>query len=67
MKIRRILILVELDNGHAHQVLANAEKKEVCMALLRNEDGELLLSKRVKPVTLEKFTEANVDVDTRRE
>lgn len=59
MKIQTILILVELNNGHAHQVLASAEQKEICMALLRSEEGVLRLSDRVEPVVLEKFHEAN--------
>lgn len=53
MKIQTILILVELDNGHVHQVLASKEQKEVCVALLRSEAGVLRLSERVEPVTLE--------------
>ena len=58
MKIQTILILVELDNGHVHQVLASAEQKEICMAMLRSEDGVLRLSERVEPITLE-FLPAN--------
>jgi hypothetical protein len=59
MKIRTILILVELDNGHVHQALASAEQKEICMALLRSEEGVLRLSERVEPVMLEKHSQAN--------
>jgi hypothetical protein len=59
MKINRILILVELDGGHVHQVLADPEKKEICMGLLQTEDGRLLLSERVEPITLEIYSEAN--------
>ena len=58
MKIQTILILVELDNGHVHQVLASKEQKEICMALLRSEEGVLRLSERVEPITLE-FHSAN--------
>jgi len=58
MEIKTILILVELDNGHVHQVLASKEQKEICMALLRSEDGVLRLSERVEPVTLEKHSPA---------
>lgn len=58
MKIQTILILVELDNGHVHQVLASKKQKEICMALLRSEDGVLRLSERVEPITLE-FHSAN--------
>jgi hypothetical protein len=58
MKIQTILILVELDNGHVHQVLASKEQKEICVALLRSEEGALRLSERVEPITLE-FHSAN--------
>lgn len=58
MKIQTILILVELDNGHVHQVLASKEQKEICMALLRSDEGVLRLSERVEPITLE-FHPAN--------
>ena len=58
MKIQTILILVELDNGHVHQVLASDEQKKICMALLRSEEGVLRLSERVEPITLE-FHSAN--------
>lgn len=59
MKIQTILILVELDNGHVHQILASAEQKEICMALLRSEEGVLRLSERVEPVMLEKHVSSN--------
>lgn len=64
MKIQTILILVELDNGHVHQVLASAEQKEICMSLLRSEEGVLRLSKRVEPITLE-FHPANTKTEAR--
>ena len=67
MKIQTILILVELDNGHVHQVLASREQKEVCVALLRSEAGVLRLSERVEPVTLELHpTSANADTSSPR-
>ena len=53
MKIQTILILVELNNGHVHQVLASDAQKGTCMAILRSEDGVLRLSERVEPITLE--------------
>jgi hypothetical protein len=55
MKVKRILVLVELDNGHAHQVLTSYEKKEICLNLMKAENGEIMLSKRIKPVILEFF------------
>ena len=53
MKIKKILILVELENGDAHQVLASKEQKEICVHLLKSEDGVLRLSKKIKPIRLE--------------
>jgi hypothetical protein len=55
MKIKTILVLVELDNGHVHQVLASKEQKDICVNLLKSEEGIIRLSERVKPVMLEKF------------
>lgn len=54
MKVKTVLVLVEMDNGHVHQVLAEKEKKEIVLQLLRSETGTLRLSERVKPITLEK-------------
>ena len=59
MKIKTILILVELDGGEVHQVLARKEQKEVMLELLRSPKGVILLSDRVEPVELEKFTSEN--------
>ena len=44
---------MELGNGHVHQALASTEQKEICMAMLRSEEGVLRLSERVEPITLE--------------
>jgi hypothetical protein len=57
MKIKTVMVLVELDNGHVHQVLASADKKKICVSLMKAEHGKILLSKRVKPVVLEEFTQ----------
>ena len=53
MKIKTILVLVELENGHVHQVLTTADQKEICLSLMRSKDGKLLLSERIEPITLE--------------
>jgi hypothetical protein len=58
MKIQKVLVLVELENGHVHQVIAGAEQKEICVNLMRSEDGVLQLSKRLRPVTLEFYPDA---------
>jgi hypothetical protein len=55
MKIETILVLVELDNGHVHQVLASKEQMEICINLLKSEEGVIRLYDRVEPVILEKF------------
>jgi hypothetical protein len=53
MKIKKILVLAEFENGDAHQVLASKEQKEICVHLLKSEDGVLRLSKKIKPIRLE--------------
>lgn len=55
MKITQVLILVEMDNGHAHQVLTSKEHKDLVLQLLRNDEGVLQLSERVKPITVENY------------
>ena len=59
MKIQTILILIEIDNGHVHQVLTSNMQKETCMALLRSDDGVLRLSARVEPVMIERRSAPN--------
>jgi hypothetical protein len=54
VRVKTILILAELDNGHVHQVLAEKEKKEILLQLLRSDTGTLRLSERIEPITLEK-------------
>lgn len=60
MKVKTILVLVELDNGHVHQVLAEKEKKEIAIHLLRSEAGTLRLSERIESVTLEKYSDTHL-------
>jgi hypothetical protein len=55
----KILILVELANGNVHQVIASPEKKEICLNLLKQEDGTTLLSKRMEPVFLVPHSDEN--------
>jgi hypothetical protein len=53
MKIKTILVLVELDNGAVHQALAPADQKREYLRFLRDrEEDAVLLSTRVEPVTL---------------
>lgn len=53
MKIKKIAILVELENGNAHQVLATASMKEIILNFLTNKDGVLQLSDQIEPITFE--------------
>jgi hypothetical protein len=57
MKVKTVLVLVEMDNGQVHQVLAEKEKKEIVLQLLRSDTGTLRLSERLNPITLEKYHE----------
>lgn len=52
MKIKKIIVLVELENGNAHQVLASREQKEICLSLLSTEDGVLRLSSEIEAVSI---------------
>lgn len=51
-KIDKVLIMVQMKNGNIHQVLASAEKKELAVGLLRNEEGVLQLLKPVEPLNI---------------
>jgi hypothetical protein len=53
MKVKKILILVEMNNGKVHQVLTSPEKKEIMLNFLSTDEGVLQLSAEVEPVTLE--------------
>lgn len=53
MKINQVLVLIELDSGHVHQVLASKEQKDLVVQLLRSDEGILRLSERVEPIKLE--------------
>jgi hypothetical protein len=53
MKVKRILILVEMENGKVHQILSSVEKKEAVIGFLSNDKGVLQLSSEVEPITLE--------------
>lgn len=59
MKVKQTLVLVEMDNGNVHQVLASPEQKEICLNLMQCDEGVLSLSERVEPVILEKYCENN--------
>lgn len=53
-EIKTILVLVELENGNAHQVLASKTQKEIALQILKNEDkGVLMLDQEIMPITLE--------------
>ena len=56
--IKEIVVLVELANGHAYQVLTSQDVKRACLGLMEVE-GRLLLSEPLKPIRIEPL-KANV-------
>jgi hypothetical protein len=54
--IETIAILVQTKEGAAHQVFANKELKEIFLRLLVGENGDLNISKELKPITFEYLT-----------
>jgi len=50
--IKTVLILVEFENGNAHQVLATKEHKKIMIDLLATMSGGLKLSEEIEPLTL---------------
>ncbi len=55
MKINKILILVEMEDGAVHQVLTRKKVKDIVLNMMTNDDGVLQLSERVEPVIIESF------------
>lgn len=52
--VNKILVLVEMDNGNVHQVLASKEQKEVALHMMKSEKkNALMLSEEVEPFELE--------------
>ncbi len=52
MKIEKILIVVELDNGNAHQVLASNDNKHLAINFLGRLENGIKLDKQLEPYTL---------------
>jgi hypothetical protein len=52
-EIETIVILVQLKNGSAHQVLTSKENKEVALRIIAAEDGTLKLDQEIMPVVFE--------------
>lgn len=48
---KTIAILVELEDGSAHQVLATKENKHLVIDMLSTMEGGLKISERIEPVT----------------
>ena len=48
--ISKIVILVELKNRNAHQVLTSKENKEFALQLIATADGKLSLDKELEPI-----------------
>lgn len=49
--IEVIVILVQLKNGNAHQVLTTKENKEIALQIIAANDGKLSLDKELAPIT----------------
>ena len=54
--IEKVVIIVEFNNGNAHQVLTTKENKKILIGLLATMDNGLKLSGTLEPVA---FTTAN--------
>ena len=48
--ISQIVILVELKNGNAYQVLTSKENKEIALQIIATADGALRLDKELEPI-----------------
>lgn len=53
-EIARVLIIVELKNGNAHQLLATRENKKLAVDLLGQMEGAIRLDKKLVPFELQK-------------
>jgi hypothetical protein len=64
-EIETIVILVQLKNGSAHQVLTSKENKEVALRMIAIQDESLKLDKEIMPVvfTTKKVTNKYVNMD----
>lgn len=52
--IDTIVILVQLKNGNAHQVLTTKENKKIALQIITASDGgKLALDKELMPITFE--------------
>lgn len=49
--IKTVVIIVEFNNGNAHQVLTTKENKKILIGLLATMDNGLKLSETLEPVT----------------
>lgn len=49
--IECIVILVQLKNGNAHQVLTTKENKEIALNIIAASDGKLCLDEELEPIT----------------
>jgi len=50
--IGKIAILVEFNDGKAHQVIASKENKKIFLELLAQCEGALNLSKEIEPIEI---------------
>ena len=55
LNINTIVVLVEFEDGSVRQVLSNKLQKELALRVLIGEDGELRVSKPIKPLKFEEI------------
>lgn len=53
MKVKSIVVLVELENGNCHQVLTTNQQKEAALSILVSSNGKLTLSDEIEPIKFE--------------
>jgi hypothetical protein len=51
--IEKIVIIVQLKSGAAHQVLASKDDKETMLRVLSATNGKILLHKEMMPIVFE--------------
>ena len=51
--IEKIVVIVQLKNGSAHQVLTTKENKRIALQIINLADNGLKLDKEIMPMTFE--------------
>lgn len=50
--VKKVLIIVELEDGSAHQVLATSDEKKTALFAMVATGGKLVLDKELMPIVL---------------